>query len=351
MKLAIRVDASTAIGTGHLTRCLALAAHARSRGHDVILAAAAPAPTIAAIAEDAGWPLHPLPALGMGREACPADAEAFRAVVGHADVTLVDHYGLDAVWENAVGGRVVVIDDLADRPHACDLLIDQNPYRNGASRYDGLVPARCERLLGPRYALLREDFARAAAVTPVRSGRVERLLVFYGGIDATGETLVALKALAGLKTPPLTVDVVVGAANPRLAEVRAACAADDRAVLHVQTRRMAELTAGADLALGAGGTASLERCRLSLPGLVTVTADNQRELSADLQAAGAQRVLGEAGQVDADQVARAVQACLDRPDDVRGMSREAGRVFPVDGIMGPEAVMAELERLGRTART
>lgn len=350
MRLAIRVDASAAIGTGHLVRCLTLAACARSRGHEVVLAAANPAPAIAAIAETAGVALHPLPAVAPGTEGALADAAAFRAATGEAEVTLVDHYGLDADWERAVGGTVAVIDDLADRPHDCGLLVDQNPYRNGAARYDGLVPAHCERLTGPRYALLREDFGRAAAVTPARSGRVRRLLVFYGGIDATGETLIALKALAGLADRPLAVDVVVGAANPRLGEVRAACAADERVTLHVQTSRMAELTAAADLALGAGGSASLERCRLSLPALVTVTADNQRELSADLQAAGAQRILGDAGEVDADRVAEALQACLDAPDAVHRMSLDAGRVFPAEGVMGPEAVMERLERLAGPPR-
>lgn len=345
MRLAVRVDASAAIGTGHLVRCLTLADCARSRGHDVVLAAADPAPAIAAIAGNAGHALRTLPPLAPGREGQLADAEAFRAATGEADVTLVDHYGLDATWERAVGRTVAVVDDLADRPHDCDLLIDQNPYRNGAARYEGRIPDRCQRLLGPRYALLREDFPRAAALTQPRSGQVARLLVFYGGIDATGETLIALKALAALNRWPLAVDVVAGAANPRLAEVRAACAADERATLHVQTSRMAELTAEADLALGAGGSASLERCRLSLPALVTITADNQRELSADLEAAGAQRVLGEAGQVDAERIAEAVQSCLDAPDAVRRMSVEAGRVFPTGGVMGPEAVMERLERL------
>lgn len=345
MRLAIRVDASTAIGTGHLVRCLTLAACAQARGHEVVIAAADPAPAIAAIAAAAGLPLLDLPPLEPGEAGQARDAAAFRRVAGETDITLVDHYGLDARWEAAVGGPVTVIDDLADRPHDCDLLIDQNPYLNGAARYDGRVPARCERLTGPRYALLRDEFIAAAAHVQPRAGLVERLLVFYGGIDAGGETLVALEALSRLGDRVLAADVVVGGANPHLEAVRRAAAADPRVTLHVQTSRMAELTAAADLALGAGGSASLERCRLALPALVTITADNQRELSADLQTVGAHLILGDAGAVDAAGVAQALQSCFNEPETVRRMSRDAARVFPTDGPMGPAAVMDRLEQV------
>jgi UDP-2,4-diacetamido-2,4,6-trideoxy-beta-L-altropyranose hydrolase len=345
MRVAIRVDASATIGTGHLVRCLTLAACARRRGHEVVLVAADPAPAIADIAAAADLPLLVLPALAPGEVGQAQDAVAFRRAVGEADITLVDHYGLDAAWEAAVGGPMAVIDDLADRPHVCDLLIDQNPYLNGAARYDGRVPARCERLTGPRYALLRDEFIAAAAHVQPRQGVVKRLLVFYGGIDASGETLIALEALSGLGDAAPATDVVVGAANPHLEAVRRAVAVDPRITLHVQTSRMAELTAGADLALGAGGSASLERCRLALPALVTITADNQRELSADLQAVGAHRILGDAGAVDAAGVVRALQSCFNDPEAVRRMSRDAGRVFPADGPMGPSAVMDRLEQV------
>jgi UDP-2,4-diacetamido-2,4,6-trideoxy-beta-L-altropyranose hydrolase len=345
MRLAIRVDASATIGTGHLVRCLTLAACARRRDHEVVLAAADPAPAIADIAAAADLPLLVLPPLGPGEAGQAQDAAAFRRAVGETDITLVDHYGLDAAWEAAVGGPMAVIDDLADRPHDCDLLIDQNPYLNGAARYDGRVPARCERLTGPRYALLRGEFIAAAAHVQPRPGAVERLLVFYGGIDASGETLIALEALSGLGDAAPATDVVVGAANPHLEAVRRAVAADPRVTLHVQTNCMAELTAGADLALGAGGSASLERCRLALPALVTITADNQRELSVDLQAVGAHRILGDAGVVHAAGVVRALQSCFNDPETVRRMSRDAGRVFPADGPMGPGAVMDRLEQV------
>ena len=303
-KVAIRVDASTQIGTGHFMRCLALAAGLRQRGARVrLLSRHAPA-HLADLARGEG---HELAMLGNGagvedaRElahsawlgtSSAADARDTTRALGDGvwDWLVVDHYALDARWESALRGaarRILVIDDLADRPHDCDLLLDQNLHPDDGARYGGKVPAACRLLLGPRYALLREEFARVRAGTRSRTGEVGRILVFFGGVDAGGHTRRAIEAIAALGVPDLEVDVVVGAQHATRAAIESRCA-ELGYRCHVQTPRMATLMAEADLALGAGGTASWERCCLGLPALVQPVAENQNQLVENAALAGLQ---------------------------------------------------------------
>lgn len=204
------------------------------------------------------------------------------------DWMIVDHYALDASWEaklRTVAERMLVIDDLADRQHDCDVLLDQNFYSDMEDRYDSRIAASTRALLGPKYALLRPDFAAARNNVSVRDGQVRRILVFFGGVDLGGYTGAAIDALADAHLGDIAVDVVVGGSHPFQAEVDAKCAAHGYA-LHVQTSRMAELMAQADLALGAGGVATWERCCVGLPAIVFEVADNQRQLVQDAALAG-----------------------------------------------------------------
>lgn len=193
------------------------------------------------------------------------------------DWLVVDHYALDWRWEfilRSMVDKLLVIDDLADRQHDCDLLLDQNLYHDMPERYTGKVPASCQLLLGPRFALLRDEFRHMRKHLTSRHEAVQRILVFFGGIDAHDFTSKALIALADIIRPDMEVDVVVGAQHSQLASIEALCKSR-RYHCHVQTSQMAELMAAADLAIGAGGMTIWERCCLGLPTLAVSTADNQ----------------------------------------------------------------------------
>lgn len=207
---------------------------------------------------------------------------------GSWDWLIVDHYALDSRWESALrqtAKAILVIDDIADRVHDCDTLLDQNLYADMQTRYDGKVPIHCQLLLGPRYALLRDEFRKLRKQVKPRTGTVKQILVFFGGIDINNYTGLALKALAEIAVEGLHMDVVIGAQHPRRAEIETTCAAQGY-VCHVQTSRMAELMAAADLAIGAGGSAAWERCCLGLPALSLCIAKNQRKQIADAAEAG-----------------------------------------------------------------
>lgn len=297
----MRVDASTDIGTGHFMRCLALADALKARGAAVRFLSRHLPPELATLAGRAGHAIVALDAPAQAETQAPlphsawlgtaraADARSSAQALADAtwDWLVVDHYALDRTWESALRGsakRILAIDDLADRDHDCDILLDQNHYADGKARYARKVPAACRVLLGPRYALLRAEFARLRAKLAPHDGQIRRVLIFFGGIDGGGHTPEAIEALAGLRGT-MAVDVVVGAQHARQAEIEARCKALGFAC-HVQTDRMAELMAAADLAVGAGGTAFWERCCLGLPALVRAVAANQERLVEEAALAG-----------------------------------------------------------------
>jgi UDP-2,4-diacetamido-2,4,6-trideoxy-beta-L-altropyranose hydrolase len=287
MKFAFRVDATPELGSGHLIRSLTLADELRSLGHVAhFLSRRLPASlhdtvvahghSVAMLPEIDSWsaPLHVEWTIGAQER----DAVASKYLALDADWVICDHYGLGAAWEHALrhaGPRVMAIDDLG-RVHNCDLLLDQNYYAQPAAHYPG-VPATTM-LLGPGYALLRPEFAQARAGVAPREGPVQRILLCMGGMDAGNTTSMALDAIerAGLATTAL--DVVIGAAHPAQNAIASRCVANHLWRLHVQTDDMANLLAAADLAIGAGGTATWERCALGVPTLAVELASNQREL-------------------------------------------------------------------------
>ncbi|WP_306564331.1 UDP-2,4-diacetamido-2,4,6-trideoxy-beta-L-altropyranose hydrolase [Aquabacterium sp.] len=341
-RFVFRVDASTEMGIGHLMRCLTLAGRLRARaGHVHFITRQLPDILCAQVLA-AGYGLHQLPRSSQdwGSSEGPAHAAWLGAswqedaqqtaeviaAIGAADVLVVDHYAIDRRWEQCLREHVrwiCVIDDLADRPHDCDVLLDQNYFLRPALRYQGLVPSECRLLLGPGQALLREEFRREQKRLRQRDGQIRRVLIFYGGADPgnlTGFTLNALKSFMGTD---LEVDIAVGALNPHIASLSDFCSGQPLCHLHVQTDRMAELMAAADLAFGACGTASWERCAMGLPAIVMVFAHNQLAPTRALAEAGVVLNLGDAASVSAADLADAFQQLRGNPVQCKDMAERA----------------------------
>ena len=312
---AVRVDSSLHLGAGHLMRCLALAQQARLRGVSVELICAYLPGHLGAMAIQQGFGLRMLGAdlgdKGSAHFDWEGDASRTNAVAGSDpwDWLVVDHYGIDSRWEAAMrpaARQILVIDDLADRMHDCDVLLDQNYYPDLERRYDTLVPSDCRKLLGPRFLLLRSEFKKTRMSLERQTGDVKRILVSFGGTDASNVTCMALDAITLLGRPDIIIDVVIGASAPHRAAIEARLSALPQSLLHVQTSRMAKLIEDADLAIGACGSSTWERCCLGLPTLVLVLADNQRQGAAALDAAGAIVNLGEAREMTPGALALAI---------------------------------------------
>ena len=291
MRVAFRVDASQEIGTGHFMRCLCLADGLHQRGAAIRFVSRLLPAHLCDMLTERGYELISLDlgragGGGVGRvSGVDADAQesALALAPGPWDWLVVDHYGLDARWEASlrdVAVRLLVIDDLANRPHDCDVLVDQNLYADTDRRYAGRVPEHCEMLLGPSYALLRDEFRRARAEASPRAGHVTRVFVSFGGADSGNRTALAVEVLAACGLAFASVDVVIGAGHTHRGDIETACRRHGFHC-HVQSSRLAELMAAADLAVGAGGTTVWERCCMGLPAIVLPSTANQDAMVAE----------------------------------------------------------------------
>lgn len=347
MKVAIRVDASAQMGLGHAMRCLALAQALQALGATCTFVSRSMPVGMAERIASLGMSLRMLPAreapegltgymawLGVSLEQDADDTRACLEGLDTVDWLVVDHYAIDARWQTplrAVARHIAVIDDLDDRPHDCDLLVDHTPSLVNTFRYGHHTPADCLRLLGPRYALLRPEFARARGKQPPERKHLKRILVNLGGTDPGGISGHALAVLAPLAFEGFMIDVVVGSLAPRRDALERAVASIPGATLHVDVVDMTQLYLAADLAVGAAGMAAWERCTLGLPTLMLTVADNQRAGAEALAELGGGIHLGTASAQHLLAVAGVARALAQSPDWLSIMSRSAAGLCDGNG--------------------
>jgi len=330
--IVFRADASPEIGAGHVMRCLALANILSGFDCKSVFAVSPETPAT-------------VPALGRaGHEIQIVDATAenlvetlTRRFAEPVDWLVIDHYGIDAGFERVfrkLARNIMVIDDLADRPHDCDVLLDQGPGRN-AGDYADLVPAHATVLAGPNYALLDPAYGdfRDRNLPDASNGRAA-IFVSFGATDPRNITDRGLDALAGSAVSG-PVNVVLGPAAPYREEVSARLKSwRTEATLHIDTAEIIPLLADSLLAVGAGGVSALERCCCGVPSVIAVTADNQRPAAAGIRAAGAAEL------VDLDNVTEASAIIADfaaQPDTLARIAA-AGKLL-CDGRGGRRIAM------------
>lgn len=342
-KIAIRADASPEIGSGHLMRCLALSEALAAQGAEMHFLCCAIPDVQVDMMKDRGHHLHRLTyERFISEEDDRAECEAILAGIGPVSWLVVDHYKLGERWESGLrfqAEHILVIDDLADRTHACDLLLDQNLSDDPESRYDSLVSETTRRLLGPRYALLRSEFSQKIGSMRKRDGSVRGLFVFFGGVDSTNETAKTLRAITELGRTDLFTNVVIGPMNPHRREIESLCEKLPGCRTH-NNPDIVTLMHDADLAIGAGGVTTWERCAVGLPTLAWPVADNQRPGLALLARNGAVYQPADESVQDAADVARHLFALINNPVLLSSMSERAAQVC--DGFGAGRVVAAML---------
>jgi UDP-2,4-diacetamido-2,4,6-trideoxy-beta-L-altropyranose hydrolase len=320
MLIVFRTDASLDIGTGHVIRCLTLAEKLKDNGALVHFVCRTHEGHLCSLIEQRGFTVSRLsvtttdPVVDVEHShrhwlgsSWQEDAHDTSEILSSLDAKpawlVVDHYALDHQWQKqqrALVDHLLVIDDLADREHDCDLLLDQNLVENFQHRYVGLAPDYCSFLLGPQYALLQPIYAELHDCTPCREGSVKRVLVFFGGADTANLTGLALKALMELEEVDVMVDVVVGRTCPHKKLIYEMAQNSQNVRVHDSLPSLAPLIAQADLAIGGGGTATWERLCLGLPSLVITLADNQKPIADILHRLGLIYLVGHIGDVKID---------------------------------------------------
>jgi len=309
-------------------RCMSLANALQARGGQACFVALDLPVHLESALKAQGHEVRRLPEAVRGNQLADARAtlDGEQSLLG----CVVDHYQLGLDWEAEVMAHtpVLALDDLG-RPHTSRWLLDQNFYADPQARYATCCPANVQRLLGPSFALLRSEFTHAKASARVRDGHVRHVLVSLGGMDADNLTATALMAIGLGLSPGVQVTVIAGASHPDLPGLQAWCDARGLAALHVQVSDMTPHLLAADIAIGAGGSSTWERCACGLPTVSICLADNQREVI--LEGARAGFLWGIDHVPSADELATVLRALAGAPGLVQHMSRQSLHVTDARG--------------------
>lgn len=379
-RVVIRVDASLLMGSGHVMRCRTLARQLRRNGADVLLICRQQPGDLIALLEQE-FAVLALPELflrGMKHSESPSsdarqlyrtwlgctqdqDASESLAILAEAglpspDWLVVDHYGLDVCWQqHFLGGlastshtRLLVIDDLADRQHIADILLDQNFFAGIThQRYQGLLLKKSIQLLGPKYALLSSEYAILHSLLPART-TLRRILIFFGGVDADNATSWALKALMDPHFAHLEVDIVLGHHAPHRVCVAELVTHRPLTTLHEPLPCLAGLMARADLAIGAGGSTTWERACLGLPSIVLTLSANQSAINQALASEKLIISLGESAMEESTSLHDALLMLLNNSGRYHSLSR-ATRLL-ADGL-GAQRVVDAMSSISLTSQS
>jgi len=333
--IAFRCDASIAIGTGHVRRCLSLAQALRQLGADCLFVTRQQDIDTAALISAEEFECLVLPATTPAGLCDPAPDDTAHATwlcgsqIQDADDTvlaiararhptvdwlLADHYALDARWHQRVrlslNCRVAAIDDLGDRQLDVDLLIDHNYAEDHSAKYSGRLRTGALLLGGPSFALLAPAYS--SAPRHIQAATVRTVGIFMGGVDAPGLARLALNACvaAGFQGP---VEIAATSACPHLAELRSAAAARPGTTVTLDQPDLAGFFARHDLQIGAGGGATWERCCLGVPTIALETAENQRQVLAPLCGLGLLEVAAPIATPDRPSLESALRTLLADP--------------------------------------
>ena len=363
LSIFIRTDSSQKIGSGHVMRCLALSEELRDAGAVVEFVTHNHQGNINKQIKNKGFNVNLLSNqiklklshklteyeqyLGITQE---VDADKTIQILKskEVDLLIIDHYALDIKWEERIRPytrKVMVIDDLANRNHNCDLLLDQN-YIYDKTRYNNILKSRTIKLLGPRYALLRRNFEENKKRHNINFNNIRRVFVFFGGADLDNLTNVTLQALSQPKLKHLVADVVVGSSYPYKDMLKIEIDKHPNATLYTQIDNIAELMVKSDIAIGAGGTTTWERLALGVPSIVVTVADNQVVFTKYLDRDGYLKWLGKSNQIDKRIIYNAILKAINNSDQLR-IQAEKGQEL-VDGL-GVKRTVNLLLKLNRNS--
>ena len=350
MNVFFRTDASIIIGTGHVMRCLTLAEVMREEGMNCQFICREHDGNLLNEIQLRGFKTHALPIpqrknnvdtntdidfsysswLGVGWE---EDARQTEAILSKKLVNwlIVDHYALDVDWEQYLRPRcdkIMVIDDLANRMHDCDMLLDQNLGRT-INDYEKLIPNTIKILIGPKYALLRPEFYKWRGKSLNRRGKnsISKLIISMGGVDKDNSTNEVLKALGNCNLHrEISIKVILGSNAPWLKVVKARL--ESMAYnyeLLINVNNMARIMSDADIAIGSPGSTSWERCCLGLPSFLVIIADNQISIGKALESYGAAVLIGDINNVTT-RLPKYLERHLKNPKLIDEMSRNAANI-------------------------
>jgi len=349
--LLFRCDASVAMGTGHVMRCLALAQAWQDAGGRAVFAMAdAPAGVRARVLNE-GVEVAPVEIPAASYD----DARRVKDLARHfrADWVVLDGYHFDAGYQHELksrGPKVLLMDDEGFveagfvEPSPVDLILNQNCNAT-ESMYAQREPYS-RLLLGTQYALLRREFAEWQPWKRETSPTARHLLITMGGSDPDDLTGLVMKALSLVKAEGLRSTVVVGASNPNFDGRQRLALAGERIRLQEPVSNMPQLMAEADMAIIAAGGTLWELLYMSCPVLSFARNAVQGRILDELCRSGVVQTLGDPIQVELATLALAIDQLAMSPQRRASMSKLGRR--QVDGE-GARRVCEILAAPGRSS--
>ncbi len=350
MKICFRADASGNIGTGHVIRCLTLADRLLKQKAQIYFICRELPGNLCNFIKSKKYRVFRLPQSHFTKDEWKDDAEQVKKIIkknGRCDCVVVDHYTIDVRWEKRireVTRSIMVIDDLANRRHDCDMLLDQNYCQNHKSRYTGMILGRSIKMLGPEFALLRPEFAKAKRKIKARNGQIKKILVSFGGSDPQNETCKTLEAIALLKLPSIKVEVIAGMNNSYLSQIKKLTAMIPQARCNINVKNISRFISEADLYIGAPGCSIWECFCLGLPSLVVTTSEHQVGIVKYLSRHKILHFIGRDIQVRAEDIKDTLGYFLKRPSLLKKYSKASFGL--VDGLGAGRCADIIVDKLG-----
>jgi len=330
--VAFRVDSSFHIGSGHVMRCITLAnALLKDMSVNILFFCRSYEGNVIDVINYNGFEVIAMVAnespkkndssyqtwLGATQD---TDAEEFITAankygINKFDLIVIDHYATSEKWERKVSSItdcIAAIDDLANRRHFCDFLIDQNYFKNYESRYNSLINKETKKLLGPNYTLLREEFSDLQKELPPFEKRFTKKIVtiFFGGTDPDNHSEKSLRGLLAKLGESYNINVILGKSNPNIARLKKYEKQFVQVTVYIQVNNMSQHIGQSLLFVGAIGATTWERCLCGTPGLVSSVAENQIQAAIDLHEITAHYYLGKAENLSEDDYGNAALMLL-----------------------------------------
>ena len=362
MNIVIRADASNIIGYGHIMRCLTLADALTERRHSVQFVCRDLKGNINNLIVKHGYVVLVLPFPELSNSCSEqlneneanvtvsqlTDVKETLNALGNINVDwfIVDHYSLDSIWHKEIyscSKKIMVIDELANRYHECDILLDQT-YGRSITDYDDLTNHNCIKLIGSSYSLLRKQYYQFRLQAEEKRNNfhtIKKILISMGGVDAENISAIVLDGLEAIQWEEnIEVDIILGENSPYIEIMKRKVESSKlNTKILSDVENMAELMLEADLAIGAGGTTSWERCCMGLPSLMVIYADNQLSIVENISAAGAGINIGRSNMLTALKVSQYIENILESETMMNAMSKEC---FVICDGLGADRVVERL---------
>ena len=284
--IVIRVDSGNKIGFGHAMRCLTLANQMKKYDYKISIISNKEKNNLNELFLKNGHQVYYIKNKKITSRKINEkyDLEQTKKILvkinKKIDLILVDNYSLGLKWEKSLrsfGKKIIVIDDLSDRKHDCDLIIDQGLHQNMKNPYSNLVPKNCKILLGPKYAILRPEFKKLREKLQKQNKKIEKIMISFGGSDPNKDTMKVMKGVEKIKERKFSVDVIIGKSNADHKEIKDLCKKMLKTRCFYNTEKMASIMNKCNLAIGSGGSTTWERCCLGIPTIVSIASKDQSE--------------------------------------------------------------------------